>query len=235
MAQSKKTTLSYQSLEEMNPLKKIGMMIGFLFISIFSVFLLAFHGHLFWFAFFSFLLSFLGFFMCFFGLIFFHPTRTVTTTIKTTTTTYSSNPPLPTLSPQPDTAFVYQTLLKKLQENIQNVESRQEEVDKLIEESFEGSLISSSRYKQVMQNAQEVLEKNYQNAYQAVSLFGSSAPTQERLAILENYVNDSDEVTKKIDRVIEELLKLRQSNTFESGDELDRRLEELADTTVYYR
>ncbi len=238
MSKSKSTLLSFQSLQEMSPPKKIVMMVGFLLISIFSVFVLAFHGTLSWLALFSFFLSFLGFFMCFFGLFFYHADHTITTTIKTTTTTYSTlpkKPSLPTSSLKNEPNPVYQDLLERLQENIQNVQSRQQEVEKLIDESFEGSLISSTRYKQVMQNAQEVLEKNYQNAYQAVSLFGSSTPTQERLAILENYVHDSDEVTKKIDRVVDELLKLRQSNVFESGDELDRRLEELADTTVYYR
>lgn len=214
--------------------KKIAMIIGFLFISIFSVFLLAFHGTLSWLAIFSFLLSFLGFFMCVFGLVFNPGEQTITTTIKTTTTTYSTSkkPPIPNTKNVPNP--VYQDLLDRLQENIQEVKSGQQEVEKLIDESFEGSVISSTRYKQVMQNAQEVLEKNYQNASQAVALFGSSAPTPERLAILENYVHDSDEVTKKIARVVDELLKLRQSNVFESGDELDRRLEELADTTVYY-
>lgn len=218
----------------MSPTKKIVMIIGFLFISIFSVFLLAFHGTLSWLSIFSFLLSFLGFFMCVFGMVFNPGEHTITTTIKTTTTTYSTSkkPPIPNIKNVPSP--VYQDLLDRLQENIQEVKSGQQEVEKLIDESFEGSVISSTRYKQVMQNAQEVLEKNYQNASQAVSLFGSSAPTQERLAILENYVHDSDEVTKKIGRVVDELLKLRQSNIFESGDELDRRLEELADTTVYY-
>ncbi|MDE5757922.1 MAG: hypothetical protein K2H85_04845 [Allobaculum sp.] len=172
--------------------------------------------------------------MCVFGMVFNSGEHTITTTIKTTTTTYSTSkkPPIPTTKNAPNP--VYQDLLDRLQENIQEVKSGQQEVEKLIDESFEGSIISSIRYKQVMQNAQEVLEKNYQNASQAVALFGSSAPTQERLAILENYVHDSDEVTQKIARVVDELLKLRQSNVFESGDELDRRLEELADTTMYY-
>ncbi len=224
-----KTTLHFQSLQEMSSLKKIVMMIGFLLISILSVFMLAFNRTWSWFAIISFLLSFLGFFLCFFGLVFCHPAMTSTVKVNSS----AVKPPLPKIKQAP--APAYQALLDTLQENIQNVQTRQQEVETLIDESFEGSLISSSRYKQVMQNAQDVLEKNYQNAYQAVSLFGSSAPTPERLAILENYVHDSDEVTKKIDRVIDELLKLRQSYTFESGDELDRRLEELADTTVYYR
>lgn len=224
-----KNTLHFQSLQEMSSLKKIVMMIGFLLISILSVFMLAFNRTWSWFAIISFLLSFLGFFLCFFGLVFYHPAMTSTVKVNSS----SLKPPLPKIKQAP--APAYQALLDTLQENIQNVQTRQQEVETLIDESFEGSLISSSRYKQVMQNAQDVLEKNYQNAYQAVSLFGSSAPTPERLAILENYVHDSDEVTKKIDRVIDELLKLRQSYTFESGDELDRRLEELADTTVYYR
>ena len=229
MSKSKHT---FQSLQEMSPAKKIVMSFVFIFISIFSVFLLVFHGTLSWLAIFSFLLSFLGFFMCVFGMVF-NSDPTIITTIKTTTTySTSKKPPLPNVKNVPNP--VYQDLLDRLQENIQEVKSGQQEVEKLIDESFEGSVISSTRYKQVMQNAQEVLEKNYQNASQAVALFGSSAPTQERLAILENYVHDSDEVTKKIDRVVDELLKLRQSNVFESGDELDRRLEELADTTVYY-
>lgn len=147
-----------------------------------------------------------------------------------------------TLKPAPkpaaipvETAYEYQVLLDRLQENIVSVKARQTAVEKLIDDYFGQSWISSSRYKQVMQSAEDVLAKNYENAAQAVSLFGRSKPTQARLDILNNYVEDSDDVVANIDRVIDELLKVQQSSTIESGDALDARLEELADTTVYYR
>lgn len=153
----------------------------------------------------------------------------------------SVKPDLPEIRRQPSAALrrspakEYQQLLARLSENIDCVSARQKAVEKLIDDSFGASLISSSRYKQVMQNAQDVLKKNYENASQAVALFGSSRPTQARLAILQNYVDDSDDVVANIDRVIDELLKLQQSSTIESGDALDSRLEELASTTVYYQ
>lgn len=228
-----KTTKHYtfQMLQEMSTFKKIIMMLCFLLISIFSVFILAFHATFSWFAIFSFLLSFLGFFLCFFGVIAFHSHTPLTNALPKMEVSLPPTPKEKSAQYAPE----YKALLQKLKDNIEIVQEREHEVEELIDDSFEGSWISSARYKQVMQNAEEILQKNYQNAAQAISLFGSSKPTPERLAILGNYVRNSDEITQKIDRVIDELLKLRQSYTFESDDELDRRLEELADTTVYYR
>lgn len=221
---------TFQTLQEMSTLKKVIMMLCFLLISMISVFVLAFHAAFSWFAIISFLLGFIGFFLCFFGIIAFHSSASIASSPKLEVPL----PPTPKEKPI-QYAPEYKALLEKLKDNINGIQERQNEVEELIDDSFEGSLISSARYKQVMQSAEEILQKNYQNAAQAVSLFGSSKPTAERLTILEGYVHDSDEVTQKIDRVIDELLKLRQSYTFESGDELDKRLEDLADTTVYYR
>lgn len=129
----------------------------------------------------------------------------------------------------------YQALLDRLQADKDSVEKRQEAVSKLIDNYFGGSMISAARYKQVMDNAEDVLEKNYENAQMAVDLFGSSRVTKTRLQIIQNYVDDSSDIIANIDRVIDELLKVQQSSVLENGDLLDQKLNELASTTSYYQ
>ncbi|WP_323090301.1 hypothetical protein [Allobaculum sp. JKK-2023] len=140
---------------------------------------------------------------------------------------------LPSL-PKKKTAPEYQALLNRLENNLEGVQSRSIAVSTLIDEYFEGSVISSSRYKDVMKSAVDVLETNYKNACQAVELFGASAPTKARIQILQNYVDDSEDVVSSFDVVVNELVRLKQSSTIEKGDLLDQSLDELAATTAYY-
>ncbi len=141
---------------------------------------------------------------------------------------------LPSLPKKKKIAPEYQALLNRLENNLEGVQSRSTAVFTLIDEYFEGSVISSSRYKDVMKSAIDVLETNYKNACQAVELFGTSAPTKARIQILQNYVDDSEDVVSSFDVVVNELVRLKQSSTIEKGDLLDQSLDELAGTTAYY-
>ncbi len=141
--------------------------------------------------------------------------------------------PLPA-KPKKRPAHEYQVLLNRLENNLEGIKARSEAVSSLVDEYFGGSIISAARYKEVMKSAVEVLEANYQNACQAVELFGTGAPTKARIEILQNYVEDSEEVVTSFDTVVDELLKLKQSSIIDEGDRLDQSLEELAGTTAYY-
>lgn len=141
--------------------------------------------------------------------------------------------PLPE-KPKKKPAHEYQVLLNRLENNLEGIKARSAAVSSLVDEYFGGSVISASRYKEVMKSAVEVLETNYGNACQAVELFGTGAPTQARIQILQNYVDDSEEVVTSFDTVVDELIKLKQSSVIDEGDQLDQSLEELAGTTAYY-
>lgn len=152
---------------------------------------------------------------------------------KPASTMESSDLPLPE-KPKKKIAHEYQVLLNRLENNLEGIKARSQAVSSLVDEYFGGSVISASRYKEVMKSAVEVLEANYQNACQAVELFGTGAPTKARIQILQNYVDDSEEVVTSFDTVVDELLKLKQSSVIDEGDQLDHSLEELAGTTAYY-
>lgn len=128
----------------------------------------------------------------------------------------------------------YQAMLAQLQADCQSIEESERLVHQLIDDYFGGSYISSSKYKNVLEDAGRVLKKNYDNARQAVDLFGSSKPTPQRLAILQNYVHDSQDIVDNVNKVVDELLKARQDSTLRDGTALDESLEELVSTTVYY-
>ncbi len=128
----------------------------------------------------------------------------------------------------------YQAILNQLQANCESIEESKRLVHQLIDDYFGGSLISSSKYKNVLEDASRVLKKNYENASQAVALFGSSKPTPQRLAILQNYLHDSQDIVDNVSQVVDELLKARQDSTLKDGSALDQSLEELVNTTVYY-
>ena len=139
-------------------------------------------------------------------------------------------PPLPKKLPRE-----YQEPLDKLKSSLSYVKNRQLSVNQLIESMFEGSAISIARYQGVLNDAIQVMEENYEHACQAAQLFNISKPTKNRVDILEVYVQDSHNIVKEIDEVVDGLLEMRQSSVLADGERLDQRLEELARTTKYYR
>lgn len=128
----------------------------------------------------------------------------------------------------------YKVILKNL-ENIQkDAQERYNSVEELLQEYFGDSTISIARYTDVLTKANQVLEQNVEHANKAVELFGNSEPTPARLEILTHYVHDSQDVLDKINQIVDELIRIHQSSSFEKGDALDERLDELVQTTHYY-
>lgn len=128
----------------------------------------------------------------------------------------------------------YKVILKNLENIKKDAQNRYNSVEALIKEYFGDSTISVARYTDVLTKANEVLEQNYEHANKAVQLFGSSKPTPARLEILTHYVHDSQDVLDKINQIVDELIRIHQSSSFEKGDVLDARLDELVQTTHYY-
>lgn len=128
----------------------------------------------------------------------------------------------------------YAVILKALENAKKDAQERYVHVEDLIEEYFGDSRISVARYTDVLQKANDVLDENYQNAARAIDLFGSSIPTPARLEILNNYVHDSQDILNKIDRIVDELIRVHQSSSLDEGDFLDQRLDELVETTHQY-
>lgn len=128
----------------------------------------------------------------------------------------------------------YKVILKKLENIKKDAQDRYNSVEALLQEYFGDSAISIARYTDVLTKANDVLEQNYEHANNAVKLFGSSKPTPARLEILTHYVHDSEDVLNKINQIVDELIRVHQSSSFEKGDVLDARLDELVQTTHYY-
>lgn len=128
----------------------------------------------------------------------------------------------------------YAVILKALENAKKDAQDRYVHVEDLIEEYFGDSKISVSRYTDVLQKANGVLDQNYQNAVRAIDLFGTAMPTPARLEILNNYVHDSQDILFKIDQIVDELLRVHQSSSLDEGDFLDQRLDELVATTHQY-
>lgn len=129
----------------------------------------------------------------------------------------------------------YQTALAQLQRDIREMETREKSVSSFLDDFFEDSTVSKTRYLTVLKNAHARMETNYEKAQQAVKLFGTSEPTKERMEILNRYVQDSSEILKRVDRVINELITVQQNDVISDGDVLDSLLDDLADTTAYYQ
>lgn len=147
-------------------------------------------------------------------------------------------PPLPVQAKAPEyerqVPEPYRKRLVILKKQIEQAEESEKAIDRLIQDSFGSSWMSASRYKSVLDGARDVLEKNYENASQAVEVFGSADVTEKRIRFLDNYVADSADLLNRINGVIDKLLELRQSQTLKDGDDLDERLDELSRTTMLY-
>lgn len=136
---------------------------------------------------------------------------------------------------QLDILPVYKERLMALNEFAVDLADRMDSMEYFLDEYFGNSNISKSRYLQVTKDAQKLLENNYKKATQAALMFGTkSKPTPERIQILDNYVNDSQDVADKMEIVINQLVAVQQNDTIRAGDILDASLEELARTTKYY-
>ena len=150
-----------------------------------------------------------------------------------------SLPPLPkTPAKMPSAAAMRPEFAKRLAmlNNLRNeLESREDSVSSFLDDYFEGSTISKSRYLQVIQNARHVLKTNSDKALQAVKLFGNANPTPERIEILDAYVKDSRDVMNGVEKVINELIKVQQSDVLNDGDKLDELLTALTTTTTHYQ
>lgn len=145
-------------------------------------------------------------------------------------------PPAKSSIPKPQRIHpVYQEDLDQLQRHLQNLQDREETVSIFLDDFFQGSNISKSRYTEVLKNARRVLNANYENARKAALLFGNGEPTPERTEIMDRYVADSADVMNKIERIIDELIKVQQSDVIADGDRLDTLLDDLAVTTSYYQ
>lgn len=130
---------------------------------------------------------------------------------------------------------VYQQDLDQLAAHIRDLEEREAAVSVFLDSFFADSAISKSRYLTVILNAKHVLEANYENALRAAGMFGGSVPTPERVEIMDRYVSDSADVMSKIDRVINQLIAVQQSDLLADGSVLDGLLDDLAATTSYYQ
>lgn len=130
---------------------------------------------------------------------------------------------------------IYQEDLKILRRHLEDLQARKAGVSSFLDSFFAGSAISKTRYTSVLQNAEHVLEANYNAAAKAAMMFGNSIPTPEREQLMDRYVNDSTDVMNKIDGVINQLLKVQQSDVLSEGDTLDVLLDDLAATTSYYQ
>lgn len=129
----------------------------------------------------------------------------------------------------------YQTRLDQLQKYSVDLKERQSTVSEFLDDFFGQSEISKARYKNQIQEAINLVDRNLRKGTQAVKIFGDSTVTEQRIEILDNYVEDSRDVHDKVEHVIDALIIAQQNNDIKDGDLLDERLEELASTTAYYQ
>ncbi len=128
----------------------------------------------------------------------------------------------------------YQERLNTLSSMCEEMQERSLTINSFLSDYFENSVISISRFQNVMGQAQEALLENFNKAVQAAAMFGSGEPTPDRLRILDGYVNDSAEIVAKMESIIDEMTKLQQERLFDDTEPIDEMLDSLSKTTHQY-
>ncbi len=130
----------------------------------------------------------------------------------------------------------YTSSIQELENDIQVISSRKDKVYQLLDDLFGNSKITITRYRQVIDSSEKTLQMNLNEAKKAINLFDEYAvPTPEHQAIIQKFVDNSEDIVESFEKVVLELLELQQNRTFSASDHLDENLDELARTTRYYR
>lgn len=162
--------------------------------------------------------------------IYSHSQRRVPAPVITQPAVEETVPELPLVSHP-----VYMERLNSIEEIAKKMKWRQSNIQEFIASCFAGSNITIERYDAIISNSISVLETNAKRARQAVKMFGSDTkPTPERTAILDAYYQDSADIENRLNRIIDELLRMQQKTAMDNSDKLDALLVSLADTTKAY-
>lgn len=129
----------------------------------------------------------------------------------------------------------YMEKLHQIESIAKKMQGRRHDIQEFLNSCFSGSVITRDRYSSIISDSIDVLQINARKARQAVRMFGSeTAPTPERLAILDAYLDDSKDLENRLNRIIDELLKMQQKTTLADSNSLDDMLTSLKETAASY-
>lgn len=143
--------------------------------------------------------------------------------------------PMPEI-PQPSAIHpAYTRTLDELKSLADQLDRQFGQLDAFLDDFFGDSTISKNKYLSQVDLARKSAFNNLQKAENAVNLFGDSKPpTARRQEILNQYVESSRKTVEDVDAIIDELLRVDQSNTELTYEFLDENLDTLKRVTKQY-
>jgi hypothetical protein len=128
----------------------------------------------------------------------------------------------------------YTSYLIRMQELERELNEKTDTLNEYLETIFGHSEITKDKYRREILAAQNFMSEQKDKVEKTIRLFGNSEETAERKEILNQYIYDSKTLVSQVDDVINELIKLEQSESIKDRSLLDESLSNLAHTTHYY-
>jgi hypothetical protein len=128
----------------------------------------------------------------------------------------------------------YASYLIRMQELEQELNEKTVTLNDYLETVFGHSQITIDKYNREIQAAENFMNEQMEKVEKTIKLFGNGEETAERKEILNQYIYDAKSLIQQVDDVINELIKLEQSESIKDRSLLDESLSNLAKTTHYY-
>lgn len=129
----------------------------------------------------------------------------------------------------------YLEALSAMEQNTVDLMEKKKTIYEFLDEFFGDSEISKNRYTSQIDYAMDFNNHNVEKMRMAVKMFGTSEPTPERREMIEAYLRDSRQLVVNIDNIATALVKADQDSYLKNSDAVDIALQELAETTKYYK
>ena len=129
----------------------------------------------------------------------------------------------------------YTRTIAELERSAAQLERQFTQLDAFLDDFFQDSTISKDKYLSQIDAARKACRKNLEKATNAVNLFGDSCPpSPARQEVLDGYVESSRRTVSDVNAIIDELLRVDQSNTKLTYEFLDENLGQLKNVTRAY-
>ena len=143
--------------------------------------------------------------------------------------------PKPKIPTPPAIHPAYTRTLDELERSAAQLERQFTQLSAFLDDFFQHSSISKDKYLSQIDAARKSCRKNLDKAANAVNLFGdSNPPSPMRQEVLDGYVESSRRTVADVNAIIDELLRVDQSNTRLTYEFLDENLDQLKRVTSQY-
>lgn len=143
--------------------------------------------------------------------------------------------PKPKIPTPPAIHPAYTRTLAELERSASQLERQFTQLDAFLDDFFQDSSISKDKYLSQIDAARKACRKNLEKATNAVNLFSdSNPPSPTRQEVLDGYVESSRRTVSDVNAIIDELLRVDQSNTKLTYEFLDENLGQLKNVTSHY-